>query len=41
MAIKYLFKYVYKGHNYITVEIINDEIKLYLDAYYILVLKAS
>jgi hypothetical protein len=40
-AIKYLFKYVYKGHDRATVEIINDEINLYLDARYISASEAS
>lgn len=34
-TIRYLFKYVYKGHDHATVEIMNDEINLYLDACYI------
>ncbi|CAB4488149.1 unnamed protein product [Rhizophagus irregularis] len=40
-AIKYLFKYVYKGHDRATVEIVNDEINLYLDARYISASEAS
>ncbi|POG80114.1 hypothetical protein GLOIN_2v1426683, partial [Rhizophagus irregularis DAOM 181602=DAOM 197198] len=40
-AIKYLFKYVYKGHDCATVEIVNDEINLYLDACYISASEAS
>ena len=40
-AIKYLFKYVYKGHDRATVEVkSNDEISLYLNAHYISALKA-
>ena len=41
-AIKYLFKYVYKEHNHVTVEVkSNDEISLYLDARYISASEAS
>ena len=49
-AIKYLFKYVYKGHDRATIEIktdiqeqdqVNDEIHLYLDAHYILASESS
>jgi hypothetical protein len=36
-AIKYIYKYVYKGHDCITMEFgtCNDEIKQYLDAHYV------
>ena len=36
-AIKYIYKYVYKGHDHTTMEFGNseDEVKLYLDAHYV------
>jgi hypothetical protein len=36
-AVKYIFKYVYKGHDRITMqfETCNNEVKQYLDAHYI------